>query len=294
LRGIVHAAMVLDDAPIEHLSEERMWKAMAPKMIGAWNLHVLTADCPLDFFVMFSSIASIVGSPGQANYVAGNAFLDALAYYRSARELPALTINWGSVGEVGHVANNQETAARLARLGVTAIPAAAMLDALDEFMSSNAVQVAVAKVEWNDVMRLMGSRVPARFAELAVGNNARDGGSTVASHVRDILQADGAARPPLLEVYLRDRLARAIGASPIRIDTQQPLRNLGLDSLIAVDVRNRISADFGVNIPLTTFMQGASIKSLAAHTAEQLNRRHPDQSCGLAKSPPSLEARMDG
>jgi len=294
LRGIVHAAMVLDDAPIEHLSEERMWKAMAPKMIGAWNLHVLTTDCPLDFFVMFSSIASIVGSPGQANYVAGNAFLDALAYYRSARELPALTINWGSVGEVGHVANNQETAARLARLGVTAIPAAAMLDALDEFMSSNAVQVAVAKVEWNDVMRLMGSRVPARFAELAVGNNARDGGSTVASHVRDILQADGVARPPLLEVYLRDRLARAIGASPIRIDTQQPLRNLGLDSLIAVDVRNRISADFGVNIPLTTFMQGASIKSLAAHTAEQLNRRHPDQSCGLAKSPPSLEARMDG
>ena len=81
----MHGAMVLDDAPIERLTEERMWKAMAPKIMGAWNLHVLTADVPLDFFVLFSSIASIIGSPGQANYVAGNAFLDALAYYRRAR-----------------------------------------------------------------------------------------------------------------------------------------------------------------------------------------------------------------
>ena len=293
LRGIVHAAMVLDDAPIEHLSKERMWKAMAPKMIGGWNLHVLTADCPLDFFVMFSSIASIIGSPGQANYVAGNAFLEALAYYRRARGLPALTINWGAVGDFGHVANNQEIAGRLARLGVTAIPAAVMLDTLEELMSSTAVQVAAAKVEWSGLLRLMTKGVPARFSELAVGN-AKGNGSSAGSHVRDILQADPAGRPPLLEVYLRDCLARAIGASPIRIDTQQPLRNLGLDSLIAVDVRNRINADFGVNISLTNLMQGASIKSLAAHTAEQLNRGPPDESCSIAKSQPSLEARIDG
>ena len=111
LRGIMHAAMVLDDAPIERLTEERMWKAMAPKVIGAWNLHTLTLDIPLDFFVLFSSFASIIGNPGQANYVAGNAFLDALAYYRRARGLPALTINWGVVGDVGHVAASPETAA---------------------------------------------------------------------------------------------------------------------------------------------------------------------------------------
>src|SRR5262249_47836909 len=84
LRGIIHAAMVLDDAPIERLTEERMWKAMAPKVMGAWHLHALTADIPLDFFVLFSSIASTVGNAGQANYVAGNAFLDALSYYRRA------------------------------------------------------------------------------------------------------------------------------------------------------------------------------------------------------------------
>ena len=108
LRGVMHAAMVLDDASIERLTEERMWKAMAPKIMGAWNLHTLTLDAPLDFFVLFSSLASIIGNPGQANYVAGNAFLDALAYYRRARGLPALTINWGVVGEVGHVAGSRE------------------------------------------------------------------------------------------------------------------------------------------------------------------------------------------
>jgi hypothetical protein len=94
MRGIIHGAMVVDDAPIERLDEVRMWKAMAPKVLGAWNVHTLTADCALDFFVLFSSIASIIGNPGQANYAAGNAFLDALAYYRRARGLPALTVNW--------------------------------------------------------------------------------------------------------------------------------------------------------------------------------------------------------
>ena len=109
LRGIMHAAMVLDDAPIERLDEERMWTAMRPKIIGAWNLHTLSTDIPLDFFVLFSSITSIIGNPGQANYVAGNAFLDMLAYYRRGRGLPALTVNWGGIGEVGYVVNSPET-----------------------------------------------------------------------------------------------------------------------------------------------------------------------------------------
>ena len=148
LRGVMHAAMVLDDAPIERLTEERMWKAMAPKIMGAWHLHALTAEIPLDFFVLFSSFASIVGNPGQANYVAGNAFLDALAYYRRERGLPALAINWGVVGEVGHVAASAEMTDRLDRLGLKAMPLSETLDALEQLMSSDAVQVGVAEVEW--------------------------------------------------------------------------------------------------------------------------------------------------
>jgi acyl transferase domain-containing protein/NADPH:quinone reductase-like Zn-dependent oxidoreductase/acyl carrier protein len=271
LRGIMHAAMVLDDASIERLTEERMWKAMAPKIMGAWNLHTLTLDAPLDFFVLFSSLASIIGNPGQANYVAGNAFLDALAYYRRARGLPALTINWGVVGEVGHVAGSREIGQRLERLGLKAMPLPETLDSLDELMSSDAVQVGVAEVEWKGLLRSMGVRTPARYSALVGDAGVEKAGATAGSGVHDILEADPAALPSLLEAYVKDLLARAMGTSPARIDTQQSLRNLGLDSLIAVEVRNRINAELGMNVPLAKFMQSdSSISALSSFVAERL------------------------
>ena len=104
LRGIVHAAGVLDDRLPANLDAESLLRVMAPKVQGAWNLHALTTGIPLDFFVLFSSIASITGSPGQANYSAANAFLDALAHYRRAQNLPATSINWGPWAELGMAA----------------------------------------------------------------------------------------------------------------------------------------------------------------------------------------------
>jgi acyl carrier protein len=270
LRGIMHAAMVLDDAPIARLDEERMWRAMAPKIAGAWNLHTLTAGIPLDFFVLFSSLASIIGTPGQANYVAGNAFLDALAHYRRARGLPALAVDWGIVGDVGHVARSPEISQRLDRLGFKAMPVSTMLDALDKLMSGNAVQAGVAKIDWKEVLQYTASRIPARFAGLTGEASTEDARSPASSRARDILEADAAALPSLLEDYFRDQLARAIGASPARIDTQQSLLNLGLDSLIAMEVRNRINADLGINVPVSKFMQSVSVSALAAYIAERL------------------------
>jgi NADPH:quinone reductase-like Zn-dependent oxidoreductase/acyl carrier protein/SAM-dependent methyltransferase len=298
LRGVVHAAMVLDDAPIERLNEERMWRAMAPKILGAWNLHSLTLDVPLDFFVLFSSIASIVGSPGQANYVAGNAFLDGLAYYRRACGLPALTINWGAVGDVGHVAGSPETAQRLERLGVKAIPLKDTLDAFDELTSSEAVQIAVAQVEWKKLLRSIGSRIPARYSGLGGDTGAvEEGSSNVSSGIRDLLEAEEAALPSLLETYIQDLLARAMATSPTRIDTQQSLRNLGVDSLIAVEVRNRINADLGMNIPLAKMMQSESINSLAAYVAERLlegNRSERLKAPEGTRASPDIGAPLTG
>jgi acyl carrier protein len=248
-----------------------MWKAMAPKIVGAWNLHALTLDAPLDFFVLFSSLASVIGNMGQANYVAGNAFLDALAYYRRSRGLAALTINWGAVGEVGHVAGSRETAQRLERLGLKAMSLADALDALDELMGSEAVQIGVAEVEWKSLLRSMNPRTPARHSGLAGDSATETAGASAGSGVHDILEADAAALPSLLESYIRDLLARAMGTSPTRIDSQQSLRNLGLDSLIAVEVRNRINAELGMNVPLAKFMQGnSSISALAAYAVERL------------------------
>jgi acyl transferase domain-containing protein/NADPH:quinone reductase-like Zn-dependent oxidoreductase/NADP-dependent 3-hydroxy acid dehydrogenase YdfG/acyl carrier protein len=270
LRGIVHAAMVLDDAPIERQTEERMWKAMAPKIMGAWNLHQLTAEADLDFFILFSSFAAITGSPGQSNYAAGNAFLDTLAFHRRARGLPALSVNWGMVGTVGHVANNQDVYQRLSRLGIGAIPASDMLDALDELMQGDAVQVGVGQFDWKAFLSLTRSRLPARFAHLVEGAEESAGDGTLA--IRDILEADDASLPTLLELYIRDHLARAMGSTPQRIDPQQSLLDLGFDSLMAVQIRNRISADLGMNIPISTFKHGVSTRDLAVYVAEQLRQ----------------------
>ena len=101
LRGVIHLAAVLDDGILLQLNQERFRTVMAPKMYGAWNLHTLTLDKPLDFFVLFSSVASVLASPGQGNYVAANAFLDALAHHRRARGLPGLCDQLGSVGRGG-------------------------------------------------------------------------------------------------------------------------------------------------------------------------------------------------
>jgi NADPH:quinone reductase-like Zn-dependent oxidoreductase len=298
LRGVIHAAMVLDDAPIEHLTEARMWSAMAPKMLGAWNLHSLTASCPLDFFILFSSAASIFGNPGQASYVAGNMFLDALAHYRRARGQPALAVNWGAVGGSGHLANNPEACERVARLGIKPVPVSEMLALLDKLMFSEAAQIAVAEVDWKAVMRSFGGRIPAKFAELAAGVTSAEDGLRSSSHVRTILEAKETAVPALLETYLREHLARAMGASPARIDVCQPLLGLGLDSLIAVDVRNRVSGDLGINVPLTIFMQGATIQSVAEYMAQRLKGRDRSRpynlsDAGLAQTSDKLPSVLE-
>ena len=155
--------------------------------------------------MLFSSIASTVGNPGQANYVAGNAFLDALAYYRRARGLPALTINWGALGDVGHVARSPETAEKLERLGLKAMPLSETLDALDELMSSDAVQVAVAQVDWKALLRSTGGRIPARYAGL-VGDARSDEGRAGADlgRARHRSTPTPPSFPSLLEGYIRD------------------------------------------------------------------------------------------
>jgi acyl carrier protein len=225
---------------------------------------------PLDFFVLFSSFAQVVGNAGQANYVAGNAFLGALAHYRRACGLPALAIDWGVIGEVGHVAASREMTDRLDRLGLKAMPLAETTDALDTLMSSDAVQIGVAEVDWKHLFRTTGMRASARYTAFAGDTGLEESHVSVNLGVHDILEADASVLPSLVETYIRDHLARSMGSVPSRIDTQKSLPNLGIDSLIAVEVRNRINTDLGVNVTLVKLMQNESINTLAAFVSERL------------------------
>ena len=135
LRGVVHAAGITDHAILQRLDEPKLRKVMAPMVQGAWNLHALTRDADLDFFVLFSSAASLLGPPGAANYAAANAFLDALAWHRRAEGRPALSVNWGPWAELGFFTRS-ELQRYFAQYGVEAMPAADCLRALSSLLAS--------------------------------------------------------------------------------------------------------------------------------------------------------------
>jgi NADPH:quinone reductase-like Zn-dependent oxidoreductase/acyl carrier protein len=270
LRGVVHAAMVLDDALIKDQTEELMWKVLAPKALGAWNLHTLTVNTPLDFFVLFSSFASLIGNPGQANYAAGNAFLDSLAYYRRLHGLPALTINWGAVADVGYVARSTEISRRFEQIGVKSIPVQQLLVILGELLTSEAVQAGVVQIDWDRTLRLLGPRVSRRFADLAGGEGKEEDPAVEGAAVRAVLEANPAERQMLLEFFIREHLAKVLGASANSLESDQPLQRLGLDSLMALEMGSRIQMTLGVDLPPVDFLERASVAGLAAFVAEQL------------------------
>jgi NAD(P)-dependent dehydrogenase (short-subunit alcohol dehydrogenase family) len=147
LRGIIHTALVLDDGVLLQQNQERFQKVMAPKAIGAWNLHAQTLNAPLDFFINFSSFASVVGNPGQGNYVAANAFLDALAHHRRAMGLPALTVNWGMIADVGYVAQNAEVGEHLDRIGIKPLLSQQAISVLGKLLLLEAVQTVVVPID---------------------------------------------------------------------------------------------------------------------------------------------------
>jgi acyl transferase domain-containing protein/acyl carrier protein len=270
LRGLVHAAMVLDDALLPQLDEERMRAVMAPKVPGAWNLHMQTLADPLDFFVSFSSLTSMIGNPGQGNYVAANAFLDALAHHRRLQRLPALTVNWGAVSKVGYVAQNPEIGEKLDHVGVKSLPAHQLLRILGELLRHDAVQIGVGHIDWPRLAKVHLIRATPRFAHLIEATPGDDGDGAAASLADTLLAVDPSERRPFLSTQIRDQLARVLGMSPEKLDVEQPLLNLGLDSLMAVEIGNQIEAMVGVEVPTMKFMEGLSIAGLSAYVIEQL------------------------
>ena len=273
LRGVLHAAMVLEDVLLVNLDRGRMERVLAPKLAGTWNLHRQTAARPLDFFVLFSSLSSVFGHAGQGNYAAANAFLDAMAWYRRAIGLPALTINWGHLGEVGYLARRSELGERLVRQGVLSFTVRQALGLLEKAMQRRHVQVSVMRVEWSRWRGLgVTGRLSPRFAHLcgpADSGRDRDAAGTVPNR-EAILAADPVDRPGLLGSLLHDKLARVLGMSPDRLDGDKPLLQLGIDSLMAVELRNWLESELRVDLPIVELMRSPSVSGLAGRLAERL------------------------
>jgi acyl transferase domain-containing protein/acyl carrier protein len=259
LRGIFHAAMVLEDALLLNLDRERMHRVLAPKVQGSWNLHRQTLGHSLDFFVLFSSLSSVFGHAGQGNYAAANLFLDALAWHRRAQGLPALTINWGYLGEVGYLAERPQLGERLERQGVLSFTVRQALTLLERTMQRQAIQVSVMRVDWSRWRGLgVTGRVSPRFAHLLQSAGA----ATTKDQLSQPLPDGRGSDRSRLETLIRDKVARVLGTTPDRLDTNKPLLHLGIDSLMAVELRNWIEQELRVNLPIMELMRSPSLSRL--------------------------------
>lgn len=274
LKGVVHAAGLLDDGILLHLDRSRFRTVMAPKVGGAWNLHSLTLGAPLDFFVLFSSAATLFGSAGQGNYSAANAFLDSLAHYRRLQGLPALSLNWGPWSEVGLAAEGDRID-RLAQLGMRAITPAEGVDAFESLINAAAPpQVGVMAVDSAEGWRALGGRL-LMFDERREPEPASQG---VDLNNSVLAAAAPAERGELVQSYLGTLLARVLGipgSGQNRLDANRPMNRLGLDSLMALEMKTRIEGDLGVQVAIPELLKGASLRQLATKIVDKLNHPAP-------------------
>jgi acyl carrier protein len=264
IRGVIHAAGVVKDATLVQQTPELFSQVLNPKVRGAWNLHHLTRTCPLDFFILYSSAASVFGSPGQANYCAANAYLDALACFRRAHGLPALSINWGAWSRLG-VAANERLAQRLNLQGIDTIAPPEGLFLLDYLVSETVPpQLGVIPIRW-DTFAERWSRKSHPLLSDWIKTPPQPGSSHQERQADSVSQdfKNGVSRKEHFHSYLQTIVAGVLSVKAEQVDLMTCLTSLGLDSLMALTLRNRMKVDLGVDIPVAGILQGISILDLA-------------------------------
>ena len=267
LAGVVHAAGVLTDGLLANQTWESFARAFAPKIAGGWNLHLATRDLSLDFFCMFSSMAGMVGSAGQGPYAAANAFLDALAEHRRGQGLPAVALAYGPWADVGMAARVDAAGrARLERTGLSWIEPETGIAALFASLATQhrRATVGLLPVDWPRYLASLGKGPPPFFAELAGGGAAHTGTSS-AGWRAELDGADAERRPAVLVEQLRVELASVLGfADAAQVDPRDRLVDLGVDSLLAVDLRTRLEARLAVSLPAGIVLEQPDLEHLAA------------------------------
>jgi malonyl CoA-acyl carrier protein transacylase/NAD(P)-dependent dehydrogenase (short-subunit alcohol dehydrogenase family) len=290
LRGVVHAAGVVDDRTLVELGPEHVARVFAPKVAGAHHLDALTRALPLDFFVLCSSAAALLGSPGQANYCAASAFLDALAKERRAAGFPATSIQWGPIAGVGLAA---ASGARLAERGVGGLTLDEALRAFGRLLNAPSATTAVVRFDARQWLEFYpaATTLPL-YRELAAAPTP----SLTPSFAPRLAEAAPADRLALVEDHVRREVARVLRLDPARIDRAAPFTSLGMDSLMSLELRNRIEAAFGLRLSATLVYTYPTVAQLADGLLDRLapGSMSPaaDVDAALLAELDALEARL--
>jgi acyl transferase domain-containing protein/NADPH:quinone reductase-like Zn-dependent oxidoreductase/NADP-dependent 3-hydroxy acid dehydrogenase YdfG/SAM-dependent methyltransferase len=273
LRGVVHSAGALADGALLRQDWPQFEIPLRAKIAGAWALHELTRERRLDFFILYSSVAGTLGSAGQANHAAANAFMDALAQSRRARGLPALSIAWGAWRGIGAAASRGADERAAAR-GVLAYSPAKGLDALETLAAGAPAQVVASPMDWGTYLSQWAESAPQFYDEILPRNVA--GPARVAGAGREgrddafierLEAAPLGARRDMLSDFIALTVGRVLGSRSESIDPQLPLNEMGLDSLLAVELRNRLGTALGIarGLPATLVFDCPTVETLARH-----------------------------
>ncbi len=272
LKGIFHAAMVIDDALIPNLDAERMQHVLEPKIKGAWQLHVQTRNMALDHFLLYSSVTTYIGNPGQASYVAANAWLEGLAIHRRAAGLPVTCIGWGPIGDTGYLTRNSAVRDSLEnRLGAAPLKTAMALKMLEKALQGRGGNLSIGDFSWPNLARILPSAATGRFARLR--QMAAEEGVD-AGNLEDF-QALIAGKTPaeihgIIHQLVTQEVAQVLAIGPERIDPARSLHDLGLDSLMGVELALGLERRFGIQIPAMMLNEGPSVEKVTARIVERI------------------------
>ncbi len=259
LRGVIHSAAVLDDRPITQMDRAALDRVLSPKAAGAWNLHSLTRD--LDFFVLYSSISSLIGNAGQANYVAANAVLDSLAAYRRFRGQPASVIQWGVLGDTGLVARDTNIAAHLESLGLNPLSTADALATLRQVICNKVERVAIVDADWS---RLTMAAVPMTGdRRLQLLTDDGDADAAGAALIGLLLDLDDNVRRNHVQEAVANIVAGVLQMDGFNHPYSQPLNEIGMDSIVGMEIATGIERTLGLRISAVELASGPSIEQLS-------------------------------
>ena len=292
LRGIVHAATVIDDGLIRNLDAERIQKVLAPKIEGAQHLDALTRNEQLDFFVLYSSATTLFGNPGQANYVAANHWLEVFAASRRSAGLPATCVRWGAIEDVGFLARNTRTRDALQeRLGGSALRSDDALKVLEQMLVTPGPSLGVLELEWGALARFLPTANAPRFDELA---RASDDDSSVDTD-DDISALLADLSPEELHStvtdLLRAELASILLIEEEKIDVNRSVYDMGFDSLMGVELMTAIENRLGVQVPVMVLSEASTLDKLAGVLIQKLHQHDDDVEEAPQDALASLAAR---